>query len=156
MEISEVKAWLNRGRDIQKELLSLEAQRIETANRATSITPNYSGVSVSGSRDPHSIENRLETMERLNALMAERIATLADVSGDVFRVIRQVSDNKERAVLIDRYLNFFTWEQVAASVQCTPTNANRIHRRALESVKSILDCMEPPPTVDENCTKTVL
>ena len=151
MEISDVKAWLNRGRDIQKELLSLEAQRIETANRATSITPNYSGVSVSGSKNPHSIESRLEQMERLNALMAARIATLADVSGDAFRIIRQVSDNKERAVLIDRYLNFLTWEQVAASMQCTPTNANRIHRRALLSVKTVLERQEQAPaTLDEN------
>lgn len=139
MEISEVKAWLNRGYKLNREMEHLEMSAANLQARAASVTPSYGGDAVAGSRDPHKMDGYLAAVERYAELTRERIQELSDVSGEISRVIRQVKDNRERAALIDRYLNFFSWEQIAVGQNYTFRHVTRIHGAALLSVKAILE-----------------
>lgn len=139
MEISEVKDWLNRGHKINREMEHLNMSVANLRSRAVSITTNYGGNTVAGTKDPHKMDSDLAAVERYAEIVRDRIAELSEVSGEITRVIRQVKDNRERAVLIDRYLNFFSWEQIAVSMDYTYRNVIYIHGAALKSVKAILE-----------------
>lgn len=139
MEISDVKAWLSRGWKINEEIARLELSATNLRSRAASVTPRYGGDAVAGSRDPHKMDSYLEAVERYAELVRERIDNLSCVSGEIVRVIYRVRDNRERAVLIDRYLNFMTWERIAVDTSYSYIQVTRIHGRALQSVKAILE-----------------
>ena len=145
MEISDVKAWLNRGWKINEEMARLELSAANLRSRAASVTPQYGGDAVSGSKDPHKMDGYLEAVERYAELTRDRITELSEVSGEITRVIRQVKGNRERAVLIDRYLNFFSWEQIAVGQNYTFRHVTRLHGKALLSVKGILEQAERCP-----------
>lgn len=139
MEISDVKAWLQRGWRINEEIARLELSATNLRCRAASVTPQYGGDAVAGTKDPHKMDNYLEAVERYAELVRERIDNLSRVSGEIVRVIYRVRDNRERAVLIDRYLNFLTWEQIAVKASYSYMQVTRIHGRALQSVRAILE-----------------
>lgn len=139
MEISEVKSWLNRGYKVNEEIKRLEASVMNLQARAASITPRYGGDAVAGSKDPHKFDGYLEAAERYADAVKELVTRLSDTSGEIVRVIYQVRDNRERAVLVNRYLNFLTWEQTAVDMSYSYVQVIRIHGRALQSVKKILE-----------------
>ena len=91
------------------------------------------------------MDGYLEAVERYAELTRDRITELSEVSGEITRVIRQVKGNRERAVLIDRYLNFFSWEQIAVGQNYTFRHVTRLHGKALLSVKGILEQAERCP-----------
>lgn len=139
MEISEVKDWLNRGYKINREMEHLDMSVANLRSRAASVTPQYGGEAVAGTKDPHKMDGYLEAVERYAEIVKERIDALSEVSGEIVRVIYRVRDNRERAVLVDRYLNFFAWERIAVDMSYSYMQVTRIHGRALQSVKAILE-----------------
>lgn len=139
MEIQEVKNWMNRGYKINHEIESIERSRSNLYSKAVSMTPQYGGETVAGTKDPHKMDRYLEAVERYAEQTRGRIAELSDISGEILHVICAVEDGKERTVLIERYLNFFTWERIAVSMGYSWRQVVRIHGKALLSVKKILE-----------------
>ena len=125
LEQMQVKAWLSGARP-EYEIAQLESsvRRLESyLDIARSMGRNASG----------------EGVERYAALVAGYVSELEARAAEVRAVIEQVSDKRERAVLVHRYLNGETWEQIADKMCYCTVNLHRIHRHALESVKDILD-----------------
>lgn len=136
MEISDVKAWLNRGRDIQKELDGLEQSKLNLYLRAVSMTQRYDGDAVSGSRDPH---GKMDAYAQYADMVDRKAAELSTVSAEIFHAVCQVTDTRERTVLIRRYLGLSNWPEIAAAMSYDVRHVTRLHGKALLSVKEILE-----------------
>ena len=74
MTTKEAKQWLWRARGIDRKLAALQDARDEEYNRAVSIVSQLSGMTVSGSKDPHKYDHLAElddTIKRLSAAKAD-------------------------------------------------------------------------------------
>ena len=69
----------------------------------------------------------LEMIERENADIAE----LRRLHGLVLDAIEAIPDNEMRTVMEGRYMNAWTWDDIARVVHCDTSTAWRIHGRAL-------------------------
>ena len=142
MEMEQVKTWLSRAREAAAELEALEQSKMNLYLRAVSMTQRYDGDAVSGSRDPH---GKMDAYAAYADMVDREATELSTLSTEIMRVIRQVPDGTQRAILMRRYLSFKKWEQIAEAMGYTYRNVIRLHGKALLSVKAVLERMEPPP-----------
>ena len=131
LEQMQVKAWLSGARpEYEIAQLTNSVERLREHRRfAQSIGAGL----------------KLDGVERYAALVKEYVGELEAHAAEVRAVIEAVPNEREKAVLILRYCEGLTWERIADTMCYCTVNLHRIHRHALESVKSILDRMEPPP-----------
>ena len=125
LEQMQVKAFLNQARpETEIAQLTTSVKRLRGyLDIARSMGRNASG----------------DGVERYAALIQEYVGELEAHAAEVRAVIEQASGEQEKAVLTLRYCEGLTWEAIAERMSYCTVNLHRIHRHALESVKSILD-----------------
>ena len=52
-------------------------------------------------------------------------------------IIDAIPSAKQKAVLIDRYINGCTWEKVAGLIGCSIQNIHNLHKRAMRNFEEI-------------------
>ena len=135
MTADDVRAWLRRGWKINREIDALKLAVDEARARAMSTTVNYNGVVVSGSADGHGFD-RLAALEDD---VRERVEELCGIQREILRVVRRVRDGSCRTLLILRYVDFRTWEQIAVVMDYSWRQVHRIHDAALLAVAALLE-----------------
>ena len=80
--------------------------------------------------------------------MAEIVDLEHEIDEDISRLVRMkkeikhcidcVSDDEQRLVLLKRYLNFLSWEQIATEMGQSIRSIHRLHAVALVSAKKFL------------------
>lgn len=127
------KEWLNRGYRLDAEINQLEQAKRNMLDTITNTTPNYGGEVVSGTRNPHKYDAYVEYCEKID----RRIDALYAIKEEIQDAIAMVSDNTQRIVLISRYINFYTWEQIAVKLNYSRQGVLKIHTSALKSIDEI-------------------
>ena len=99
---------------------------------------------VKESLEPDSLENEvigyIEKWQRLLGLEMERREELKDRRVEAMGIIEKIKSDKQRSVLIMRYLRGWTWERITDEMQMSDTNsAHHLHNRALESFENLYD-----------------
>lgn len=139
MTRTKTERWLNRPFKSRYKIAALDKAKRNAEDRATKITTELTGMPGSQSKDPH----KFEGVAILSAQLAEMIDYECKVSAEVLNVINMVEDEREQTVLINRYINYEKWEQIASEMGYQPTDTSdgvyRLHRKALDSVGKILD-----------------
>lgn len=83
--------------------------------------------------------------------IADKVANLDAVTDEIMRewstyfqererarvMINQIHSTKQRTVLIDRYINCYTWEKVAELIGCSVQNIHNLHKRAIRNFEVI-------------------
>lgn len=129
------KEWLNRARRIDNEINALQQAQQNAWARVVSITAAPSGVSVSGTKDPHKFDRYVELQDKIN----RRIDELHAVKLEILAVIEQVDDTVLRTLLLERYINCKTWERIAVDTHYSyAAVVQRQHPRALEAVRKVI------------------
>ena len=132
------KEWLNRGYEINKNVQAMLEERAEMSSMIHSIQAvKFEGERVQGGkkRRPDDLIVKYADYERR---LDEEIDRLVDIKKEIFLVIRQVKDNRLRALLIRRYLRFNTWEQIAEHLDISERWARtRMHSRAILEAEKI-------------------
>lgn len=128
------KEWLNRGFRLDAEINQLEQAKRNMLDTLTNTTPNYSGEVVSGSRNPHKYDAYVEYCEKID----RRIDDLYAIKEEIQDAIAMVPDSTQRIVLISRYINFKTWEQIAVNLSYSRQGVLKIHASALKEIEEIL------------------
>lgn len=103
-------------------------------HRITSITPAYGGDVVCGTKDPHIYDAYLQYCADIN----KRIDELLTIRSEIQGTIEKVGDAKLRALLLGRYINFYTWESIAISLGNDWRYTMKLHAIALNEVENIL------------------
>ena len=128
------KEYLRRAYKLNEEIDQLEAAKRTMFNRITSITPDYNGDTISGTRDPH----KYDAYAQFAAEIDNRVDELINIKSDILNTINKVEDAKLRTLLIARYINFMTFESIAVMMNYDWRWIMQLHSRALMEIERIL------------------
>lgn len=128
------KQWLNRARNIDKEINSLLKQKNEMRDMVLSITSSYDAIVVSGTKDPHKFD-RLVVLE---TEIDRKIDELVGVKAEILKAINRVDDRRFRDVLRLRYIESMTFEAIAVETHYSYMQTCRLHGRALLKIEELL------------------
>ncbi len=110
----------------QVENLSLLATKCTTTISDMPKNPNRGG-----SRMEDSIVKIIDLQEEIN----QDIDALVDLKAAIVGVIKAVKHTEYQTLLELRYLCFYTWEQIAVTMNYGIDNIFKLHRKALASVE---------------------
>ena len=144
-----VKEWLNRARNIDREINRIENEisaemkkKEEIFGLLTSATQRYSGDVVQSDRDPHKFDKIVEMEIAVDSLIDELVyekERLTKVKSEINSVISRVRNSRYRDVLRARYLDNMTFEEISVSIHLSYKQTCRIHGRALLKVGELID-----------------
>ena len=130
-----VKQWLMRARDIDREINSLLKEKQEVRDRVCKITQSYTGDTVSSSKDPHKFDRVVE----LELEIDRQIDELVRVKGEILNAISQLSDGRYREILRLRYIRGLTFEKIAVEMNFSWRHACTLHGRALLKIGEVIN-----------------
>lgn len=126
------KAWLNRARELQKEIWALEDAEGKAFDTATGITARYqSGGGTGGSKNPHKIEG----YAILTAYMEERRRELKAIKPEILKAIETLSSADMRSICIHRYIGCKEWPEISARLHISERHVHRLHGEALQLIR---------------------
>lgn len=130
----QAKEWLSRARTIDGELAALYEARDIMIAQLTKATQTLTGDVVQSTKDPHTFDKLGEL-----ALEIDR-ATKAchKIKAEVLAVISKVPNTKYRRLLVLRYINGHTFEEIAVEMHYSWRQTCRVHGRALIEVSEVL------------------
>lgn len=131
MTTKEAKQWLWRARGIDREIESLIKTREKEYARLTSITSQLSGMTVSGTKDPHKYDNLAE----LDDTITRRISELKKTKAEILEEINRLDDQRYRLILKYYYVDCMTLEQIAVEMNYSFSHVNRIKYEAIKSIR---------------------
>ena len=130
-----VKQWLSRARNLDREIEILLKARDAEVEKVTSITQSLTGNVVQSTKDPHKFDRVAELEYELD----RKIDELVSIKAEVAREIGKLSDTRYRTVLYERYIESKSFEQIAVDIHYTWRQTCRFHGRALIEMEGILN-----------------
>lgn len=144
LTIQQVKQWLNRARNIEKEIDILKQEKVEAFEGTTKITSAAEGERVQISVS-NSSENKFIEYSEYSVLIDNRIDELYAVKCEILNAINTVEDGTLRILLELRYLQGETWERIAQSMHYSYKHiVHSLHPKALKKLKEVIECYIAP------------
>lgn len=129
------KAWLQRGWRIHLAIRQLEDARRKAFDEATGTAVDYRGGRVQGGCE-NAQENKMASYAAYSSAIEENMERMFSVKREILEAIEQVEDGTLRALLIARYINFKTWEQVAVEMNYSYSQVVKyLHPKALHAIE---------------------
>ena len=128
------KEWFSRGRRLDAHINSLLATRDKLKASAESITPNYDGIVVDGTKDPH----KYDGLVQMEDMIDREVDRLYAVKQEILAVILKMKDNRYRDVLTKRYIDNKTWEQIAVEMNYSFRRVIQLHGEALKAAEEYI------------------
>jgi len=135
------KEWLNRARKVDLEISTLVKARDQEKDRVLKITQSFDGVTVSGTKDPH----KYDRLAALEVELDKQIDRLVDIKAETLKEINKLSNPMFRVVLIKRYIECLTFEQIAVDISYSYKQTCRIHGRALMKMEELWKTQDGTP-----------
>lgn len=136
--MSNITEFLSRAHYIKVKLEKLSLEYEEYQQRAGSIPgPTYDKEVVDHTRNLEApfvkwIYKALEVEEKINKLKAE----LPKVEGEIVDTIDKLTNIDYRLILIYRYLDWMSWDDIAYKMHYSNPTIRRWHRQAIEELKT--------------------
>ena len=135
-----VKEWLNRGWELDKEINQLLQSQREALTRATKTTCTSADEKVQTSKN-NTTENKFVSYAEYSDMADKRIDELYEIKKEILAAVKELEDSTLRTLLIARYINFKTWEQIAAEMHYSYKHTVHIlHPKALLKLKDVIEC----------------
>ena len=131
------KEFLNHARKLNIEVKQLQEAKQESFAFACGTSIDYSAERVQSSSG-NNAERKLITYSDFSVMLDERIAELEAYRSEVLAKIELLENATYRTLLIARYINCKTWEQIANDMNFGERHIYRIHGRALIAFDKIL------------------
>lgn len=133
------KEWLNRGYKLDNEINALLKEQSAALTRATGSTCGTGAEKVQTSRRNNS-EDRFINYASYSELIDNRIDELYAIKQEILSVINKVDDAVLRTLLIEKYVNFHTWEQIACDMNYSYVHVvHNLHPKALNAISKIVN-----------------
>ena len=132
------KEWLNRGYKLDDEINSLLKEQQEAFSKAIGV--NYSATEKVQTSKRNTSEDRLINYASYSELIDNRVDELYAVKQEILQVINKVNDSVLRTLLIKRYINFQTWEEIAYGMNYSYRQICRLHGKALSKIRDVIEC----------------
>ena len=127
------REYLSQVFRIEQRIKAKEIKSAEFENLADSIPgPNYDGIKVDHSRRTDApfvywIEKEAEVDEQIRNLRAKQSV----LKGEIITAIEKLENEEYQSLLVVRYFNFRTWEDIADELAITERTVYRWHNEAL-------------------------
>lgn len=137
-----------RGWRIKSVLKSLEETRKRAWEEAVAVTPSIEVVIKDGERvvmdkvtqsRSNSSEKKMATYAGYTHSIERHKEKLVLVLCDIENVIMSISDNVSKELLIERYLNFKTWESIAIDMNISGRHIYRMKNKALKRAAEAIE-----------------
>ena len=133
------KEWLNRGYKLDKEINALLNEQSAALTRATGSTCGTNAERVQTSRR-NTTEDRFINYASYSELIDNRIDELYAIKQEILSAINKVNDAVLRTLLIEKYVNFHTWEQIACNMNYSYVHVvHNLHPKALNAISKIVN-----------------
>ena len=130
-----VREWLNRGWKLNIEINMLLEEKNEVFSLACQMTTNSQNEKVQTSHQNVGENKWIHYIEYENLVNA-RIDELYAIKKEILEAINQVDNSVYRALLINRYIQFKTWQQIALLLDYDYYHVIKyLHPKALKMVK---------------------
>ena len=141
------KEWLSRGYKLDKEINALITAHDRAFELACIASKSNTDERVQTSRLNVS-ENKYIEYSDYSREIDIRIDRLIQIKREIQTAIDRVDDTVLRALLIERYINFKTWEQVAEAMKLSEKWVRTsIHDRALAAIDEVRDGSSAAPRI---------
>lgn len=120
------------------ELINSDLEEVaQLRDFSTSISsPSFDSEPVSGSRPQEAkFEKAVLKIIDLESKINAEIDSYVNLKAEIRETINQLDDADEKLLLRYRYINFFTWEDIAEKMNVSIRTIHRIHASALQNVK---------------------
>ena len=134
-----VKEWLSRGYKIDREINALLSEREEAFALACKVSAPPSDNEKVAATTGNGSEARFIKYADYSKLIDRRIDELYRIKSEIMTVITLIDNNTYRTLLIMRYVQFKTWEQIAESMGYSDKWVRTyLHKMALEMCEKSL------------------
>ena len=134
-----VKEWLSRGYKIDREINALLSEREEAFALACKVSAPPSDNEKVSATTGNGSEARFIKYADYSKLIDRRIDELYRIKSEIMTVITLIDNNTYRTLLIMRYVQFNTWEQIAESMGYSDKWVRTyLHKMALEMCEKSL------------------
>lgn len=125
------KQFLKQARYLDERINTKITQVSSLHDLATKATATLSDMPGSPTRNTHRMEDIIKILMLENEINSD-IDHLVDLKESILAVIKAVDDEECRLLLEKRYLNFESWEDIAAEMCTGIDNIDRLHSKALK------------------------
>lgn len=133
----DIKEWLKRARALDREVKELREATMKSLSIAQGSGVDYSGERVQSSSD-NGIESKFITYTDNAILLERKIEELEEYRKKVLTVIYSIDDTVLRTLLIARYINCKTWEQIAEDMGYSEKWVKTgLHSKALKALEEV-------------------
>lgn len=129
------KEWFSRGRRLDAHIDSLLRTRQKLRDDLTSTTARYTGDVVDGTRDPH----KFDALVDLEDMIDREVDRLYAVKQEIITVVLRLGDTRYQDLLMKRYVDIKTWEQIAVEMNYTYRRITQLHGEALKAAEEFID-----------------
>lgn len=127
-----------RGWEINTEINTLLEEKEKAFSQACSVTAPTDRERVTTTRRNTSEEKFVRySNEDYEKEIDRRIDELYQIKLEILSAIGTVNDSTLRKLLVKRYLQFKTWEQIAVEMNYSYMHVTRLHGKALQEVKML-------------------
>ena len=131
------REYLNQIRDTDLNIRSKEREIFRIRQDIMSLQAiDYSKDKVSGGQ-PITIADKVANLDAVTDELMKEWSTYLQERERARFMINQIRSTKQRAVLIERYINGCTWEKVAELIDCSRQNIHNLHKRATKNFEEI-------------------
>lgn len=132
------KEAMNRTRDIEKLIFSLQELKEVNRTRATKITSSFENVGAGKSTGgkPNSTELAIQNLIDENNKIEEQLAELVKAQDDIYHMINTLPNDKGKAILTCRLLSCMKFEEIADKLGYECRHVQRIFD---DSMKKLFD-----------------
>ena len=139
------REYLSQVFRIEQRIKAKEIKSAEFESLAGSIPgPNYDGIKVDHTRRIDApyvywLEKKAEVDEQIRNLCARQSV----LKGEIMTAIEKLENEEYQSLLVMRYFNFRTWEDVAYELSVSLATVKRWHTKALEEIGEKMNRNEP-------------
>lgn len=133
------KEYLQQAYQIHRSIQARKQQVARLRELAECATSIANAARVSGTPARSKVESTVCRIADLQAMIQQDLCRLAEKYEEIQRVIEKVEEGPHRDLLIHRYLNFYTWEEIAEKMNYSYKWVHVLHGKALEKVKEYIE-----------------
>lgn len=134
MTNQEKKELLNGYIKSKKRFGRISDAMLEVRAYATKITPLLSDMPKGGNTSGNKIERAIERLDSLAGDLEEQAVRMREAMKQVQSAIQTVPDETLQLLLELRYINGYTWEQIAVKMNYSYVHVCRLHGAALNQI----------------------
>lgn len=140
MDYQEKVNFLKRYKQIDDEINQLLLEKSEIFSLGTKVTPTYSDMP-KGMGESDKVQSTVEKLGDLEKRINDKIDEWYEAKLDIEKAIHTVESDKLRLLLRYRYINGWTFEQIAVQMHYTWRQINRLHKKAINVIECHIDSM---------------